>query len=142
MVQEVHAGESPSDHRVDHAPTVDELLDEVAVVIEDASRFHADEDINESAAFMAAQLAASVRDFDRRSIGLGDLATLFAGWLINSAHRDAVDDDSLEAARCAVAGSAEFASLARQLREFVEAYATGAMDAEELTRRLTESESR
>lgn len=112
----------------------------MAVVIEDAWRFHADEGINGSAAFMAAQLATSVREFDRRSIGLGHLATLFAARLINSADRDLMNEP-LEAARCAVIGSGELA-LARELREFVEAYATGSIDDEEMTRRLKMAERR
>jgi hypothetical protein len=68
-MREVESGESPFDRRLDRAPTADEVLDEVSVVVGDAWRFHTEEGIEPTTVFMTAQLVSGVRDFDRPSGG-------------------------------------------------------------------------
>jgi hypothetical protein len=89
---------------------------------------------------MTAQLAASLRDWDRSSIGLGEAAALFAGWLINAAP-GVTEHDRLEAASEAVTGLGDDA-LALELRELVEAYASGSLTEGEFVGRLKEAEQR
>jgi len=66
--------------------TPQEVIDEVAAIVSDTARFFAELPEKGAGAFMPAQLVASWRDHDRpgslRHGSLGDLASLFAGWLV------------------------------------------------------------
>jgi hypothetical protein len=114
------------------------LLHELATVIEDVRRFQRQGAESGTGAFMTARLAASVRDWDRYTIGLGEVASLFAGWLINAAP-GVTEHDRLEAASQAVTGLGDDA-LALELRELVEAYAGGSLTEGEFVGRLKEAE--
>jgi hypothetical protein len=116
-----------------------EVIREIAVVVADVARFHAEHPEANGAALLPADLLASFRDEQRPrprgTAGLGHLAGLFAGWLLKRPDRGDFDAD-LRAAELALAGSAEEERLAADLREFVTGYLQGSIDDEEFGCRL------
>lgn len=142
MLEEARAGvgPGPAKRRLGRRASAQELLHELAIVIEDVRRFQRQTAESGTGAFVTARLAASVRDWDRYTIGLGEVASLFAGWLINVAP-GVTEHDRLEAASQAVTGLGDDA-LALELREIVEAYAGGSLTEGEFVGRLKEAEQR
>jgi hypothetical protein len=112
------------------------VIDEVAVIISDTLRFHAEERRSGAQAQLIADMAAGLRDWDRSSVGLADTASLFAGWVIDTACAShATYEEALNAADRAVSGTGE-ETLAGELLAFVEAYVSGAVADDELVRRV------
>lgn len=111
------------------AYTTDELLAEIETVVEDTAHFYRERPERGELAFSPAQLAAGVRDRERPLSdqgSLGQLASLFVGWLLGRASRETFEQ-TLEAARLAVVGDRREAKLAQELREFIAGFVGGAI---------------
>ena len=119
--------------------SIDELLDEIALMLRDTQRFEREDPDHPAGAFMVAQMAGTLRDAERpphpKQVGLGHYASLFAGWLIDRADRDTISD-SYRAASLAASGSVQEPELARDLREFVAGVVSGAIDQDQFARRM------